>query len=82
MKMFSPESYENEPCESCDVKPSVHLGHGRFSCKPCWDKSWCPECNYQLYPGHVCPDVMTRAAHALAMKELLRELGIDESDED
>jgi hypothetical protein len=57
--MFEPENMEDEPCDSCGVKPSLHMGHGSFSCKACFDAWWCPKCHYdQRERGgkkHVCP---------------------------
>jgi hypothetical protein len=45
---------EDEPCDGCGEKPSKHQGHGRFTCKTCYDAQWCPKCKYQLGEGHVC----------------------------
>lgn len=45
---------EDEPCSSCETRPSYHHGHGFFVCKPCYDSWWCPECRYRLKAGHVC----------------------------
>lgn len=47
---------EQEECDSCGVKPSRHMGHGRFICKKCYDDSWCPKCHHALGDPakHVC----------------------------
>ena len=45
---------EDEPCDSCGIKPSRHYGHGSFICKVCYDKWWCPKCTFRLEPDHIC----------------------------
>lgn len=51
---FWTTNLEDEPCDGCGVRPSKHQGHGAFSCKACYDASWCPMCHYELRKNHVC----------------------------
>ncbi len=46
---------EDEPCSACGARPSKSMGHGRYTCKGCYEASWCPKCRFQLSPNHVCP---------------------------
>lgn len=57
--MFGPKDFEDEECTCCGVTPSVHIGHGAFTCQKCWDASWCPKCRYSIHSDlvdgiHVC----------------------------
>lgn len=45
---------EDEPCGSCGIRPSCSMGHGSFSCKPCYDSWWCPICHHMLNENHCC----------------------------
>lgn len=55
--MFSGEYDEQEPCDGCSKIPSVHMGHGSYSCESCFKARFCEKCNYSKgFTGeHVCP---------------------------
>jgi hypothetical protein len=72
---------EDEPCDGCGVKPSRHLGHGSYICKECYDKSWCPKCQFQLSDNHRCPTKKERKAYEKDIREWFAEIGLDYDEE-
>lgn len=83
--MFEPENFEDEPCDGCGEKPSVHMGHGSFSCQKCWEAQWCPTCRYSLnWPKpHVCktPEEIARLKLREKRREIVEKLMYDYDDE-
>lgn len=64
--MWKAEHFEDEPCGGCGVRPSVHQGHGSYSCQSCFQARYCKACDYPLRSyevdgQHVCPSADVRA---------------------
>lgn len=72
------DGMEDEPCDGCGVKPSKHAGHGSYVCEKCYNSWWCPQCNYRLYPDHVCPTPEQKAKDKEELRAMFAELGIDD----
>lgn len=56
-EMFSGKHDESEPCDGCGKVPSVHMGHGSYSCKTCFEEAFCEKCKYMKSAdgSHECP---------------------------
>ncbi len=74
-------SLGNEPCESCGTRPSRSVGHGRFTCKKCYDAWWCPKCTYQLGKNHVCVTPEQHAKIQEEYREFFAEMEMDYPEE-
>jgi len=67
---------EDEPCDSCGIKPSKHEGHGSFTCETCYNARWCPKCSYLLGLNHVCPSKEQQEADRKAYEEWKKGLDL------
>lgn len=61
----------DEPCDSCGVKPSKHEGHGSYTCQKCYESRWCPKCHYGMYQD------LVDGVHVCASEEELAKRGAD-----
>lgn len=77
---WDPKHLEQEPCDRCGVVPSRHRGHGSYTCKPCWDASFCPLCKYWLAPHHVCPTPAEQKVYEEDMAATLKAIGVNEEE--
>jgi hypothetical protein len=76
--VFKPHEMEDEPCDTCGVRPSLHMGHGSYSCEPCYQAWWCPKCRFdQRHQPHVCVTKEQAAKYRAEFKEFCEEVGIE-----
>lgn len=83
---------DNEPCDGCGVTPSKHEGHGKYTCKTCYEARWCPSCKYSLaHPAngrklfgvhqHECVTPEEHAKNQAELREFYASVGMEYPDE-